>query len=171
MIRDGDGKNPKELKRELCTYYEERSRAEGTKDALPRVKPKNVLILKYYSFENYFLNPEIMVKVGVLQNEEEFYEKLLKKWKEQLRFISSGKALTKVLGKEIQTVEDLKENMEAVKIHLRGHNLFDLFYARLRKSEREILRKYVEIAPREEFADILDAIDRFIYFENRRSEV
>ncbi len=171
MIRDGDGKNPKELKRELCTYYEERSRAEGTKDALPRVKPKNVLILKYYSFENYFLNPELMVKVGVLQNEEEFYEKLLKKWKEQLRFISSGKALTKVLGKEIQTVEDLKENMEAVKIHLRGHNLFDLFYARLRKSEREILRKYVEIAPREEFADILDAIDRFIYFENRRSEV
>lgn len=169
MIRDGDGKNPRELKKELCSFYEERRHAEGVKDALPRVQSKNVLILKYYSFENYFLNPKIMVKVGVLRKEEEFYEKLLKKWKEQFRFISSGKALTKILGKDLQTVADIKENMETIKIHLRGHNLFDLFYSRLRKSEREILRKYIEIAPREEFADILDAIDNFIYFENRRS--
>ena len=167
MIRDGDGKNPKELKDELCNYYEERSRVD--QHTIPRVKPENVLILKYYSFENYFLNPKIMVKVGVLRNEEEFYEKLLKKWKEGLKNITSGKALTRALGKEIQTVEDIKENMEAIKIHLRGHNLFDLFYARLRKSEREVLRKYIEIAPREEFADILDAIDNFIYFENRKS--
>ena len=111
-----------------------------------------------------------MVKVGVLTNEEEFYEKLLKKWKEGLKDITSGKALARALGKEIQTVEDIKENMETIKIHLRGHNLFDLFYGRLRKSEREVLREYIEIAPREEFKDILDAIDQFIYFENRKND-
>lgn len=166
MIRDGDGKNAAELKEELCNYYEERRRAD--QNTLPRVQTKNVLILKYYSFENYFLNPELMVKVGVLKDEKEFYEKLLRKWKEGLKDITSGKALTRAIGKEIQSVEDIKENMEAIKIHLRGHNLFDLFYGRLRKSEREVLRKYIEIAPREEFADILDSIDKFIYFENRK---
>lgn len=166
MIRDGDGKNAQALKEELCTYYEERNRSDQR--TLPRIQSKNVLILKYYSFENYFLNPKIMVKVGVLKDEKEFYEKLLQNWKEGLKDISSGKALTRAIGKEIQTVEDIKKNMEAIKVHLRGHNLFDLFYGRLRKSEREVLRKYIEIAPREEFADILDAIDSFIYFENRK---
>ena len=58
--------------------------------------------------------------------------------------------------------------MEEIKIFLRGHNLFDIFYGRFKEREEEILQKYVELAPREEFADILDAIDRFIYFENRK---
>ena len=43
MIRDGDGKDPDQLKRQLCHYYEE----QGARDAdrLPRVTPKNVLII------------------------------------------------------------------------------------------------------------------------------
>ncbi|KSV57515.1 hypothetical protein [Acetivibrio ethanolgignens] len=49
MIRDGDGKDAKKLKQELCSYYAERRREDA--GALPRVEPKNVLILKYYSFE------------------------------------------------------------------------------------------------------------------------
>ena len=56
MIRDGDGKDRKELQHQLCRYYEERSREDM--DALPRVRPQNVLVLRYYSFENYFLNPD-----------------------------------------------------------------------------------------------------------------
>ena len=34
--------------------------------------------------------------------------------------------------------------------------------------ENELLSRYVALAPREEFADILDAIDRFVYFESRK---
>lgn len=166
MIRDGDGKDPEELKRQLCRYYDERSREDV--DALPRVRPGNVLILKYYSFENYFLNPGIMAQIGVIRSEEEFYKILLKKWKEYLYRIRSGRHLTEILGKELETVEDVKEHMEEIKIYLRGHNLFDIFYGRFRKREDEILAKYVELAPREEFEDILDAVDRFIYFENRK---
>lgn len=41
-------------------------------DHLPKVTRKNVLILKYYSFENYFLNPEIMSKLGVIESEDAF---------------------------------------------------------------------------------------------------
>lgn len=166
MIRDGDGKDPGELKRQLCRYYDERSREDV--DALPRVRPENVLILKYYSFENYFLNPGIMAQIGVIRSEEEFYKILLKKWKEYLYRIRSGRHLTEVIGKNLKTVEDVKEHMEEIKIYLRGHNLFDIFYGRFRKREEELLAKYVELASREEFADILDAIDGFIYFENRK---
>ena len=71
MIRDGDGKDSKELKRQLCRYYEERNQEDV--DKLPRVTEKNVLILKYYSFENYFLNPKVMEKLGIVSSEEEFY--------------------------------------------------------------------------------------------------
>ena len=166
MIRDGDGKDRKELQHQLCRYYEERSREDM--DALPRVRPQNVLVLRYYSFENYFLNPEIMVRVGVLKSEEQFYEILLKKWKEYLWKIKSGKHLTEIIGKNLETVEDIREHMEKIKIYLRGHNLFDIFYGRYKKNEKEILTKYIELASREEFADILDAIDSFIYFENRK---
>ena len=47
MIRDSDGKNPKYLKKQLCSYYEQRAKEDIGN--LPRVEPKNVLILKYYS--------------------------------------------------------------------------------------------------------------------------
>lgn len=166
MIRDGDGKDRKALQRQLCRYYEERSMEDV--DALPRVRPQNVLILKYYSFENYFLNPRIMTQVGVIRSEEEFYQILLAKWKEYLYKIRSGRHLTEIIGKNLETVDDIKEHMEEIKIYLRGHNLFDIFYGRFKEREEEILQKYVELAPREEFADILNVIDKFIYFENRK---
>ncbi len=168
MIRDGDGKDPRELAGQLCRYYEERNREDV--DKLPRVTPKNVLILKYYSFENYFLNPEIMAEIGIINSPEEFYEILLAKWKEYLYRLSSGRHLTQVLGKEIDSIEDLKVHMEEVKIYLRGHNLFDIFYGPYRQQEQELLRRYIAIAPREEFRDILEQIESFPYFENRRME-
>ena len=167
MIRDGDGKDPDQLKRQLCRYYEE----QGTRDAdrLPRVMPKNVLILHYYSFENYFLNPEIMYQLGVIPSVEAFYEIFLEKWKEYLYKIKSGRHLQAVIGRNIETVEDVKAHMEEIRIYMRGHNLYDIYYGRYREQENELLTRYVELAPREEFADILDSIDRFIYFESRKS--
>lgn len=166
MIRDGDGKDPDVLKRQLCKYYEEQDIRDI--DHLPRVKPKNVLILKYYSFENYFLNPKIMSQIGVIEGEEEFYEIFLEKWKEYLYKIKSGCHLRQILGHDIENVEDVKANMEQIRIYMRGHNLFDVFYGRFRDRETELLEKYVELAPKEDFADILDSINRFIYFESRK---
>lgn len=167
MIRDGDGKDREMLKRQLCKYYEERNLEDI--DRLPRVTEKNVLILKYYSFENYFLNPTVMAKLGILESEEQFYEIFLEKWKEYLYRIKSGKALLKVMGKDFETTEDVKAHMEEIKIHMRGHNLYDIYYGRYKEQETEILTKYIEIAPREDFEDILTSIERFIYFESRRS--
>lgn len=168
MIRDSDGKDREALKRQLCHYYEERNREDV--NGLPRVTEKNVLILKYYSFENYFFEPEVMAQVGVLENPEDFYTIFLEKWKQYLHRISSGRKLQAALGKDLETVEDVKAHMEEIRIFMRGHNLYDIFYGRFKAQEDEIFRKYIEIAPREVFGDILEAIDRFVYFESRRND-
>ena len=61
--------------------------------------------------------------------------------------------------------------MEEFKIYMRGHNIFDIFYGPYKEKEQELLSRYIDLAPREDFADILDAIDRFIYFESRKNRV
>lgn len=167
MIRDSDGKNPNHLVKQLCSYYGARARED---DQMLRVQPKNVLILKYYSFENYFLDPAVMTKIGVVKSEEEFYNILYDKYKSYLYKLPSMKRMIKITGARIRTKEDLKANMENIKIYVRGHNLYDIFYGRYRNREQEILKKYIDAAPREVFANILDAIDKFVYFESRKKD-
>ncbi len=169
MIRDSDGKNPKYLKKQLCSYYEQRSKEDVGN--IPRVEPKNVLILKYYSFENYFLDPYVMTKIGVIKNEDEFYSTLYKKYRDYLYKLTSFKRLTRTMGLRIRSKEDIKDNMELIKTYVRGHNLFDIFYGRYHgEEEQEILKKYINVAPKDTFKDIFDAIDSFVYFENRKKE-
>ncbi len=167
MIRDSDGKNPKYLKKQLCSYYEQRAKEDVGN--LPRVTPKNVLILKYYSFENYFLEPKVMAKIGVIKSEEDFYNILYKKYKDYLFKLPSFKRMLRAKNFRIQNKQDIKDHMEDIKIYVRGHNLYDIFYGRYHGTdEQEILRKYIDVAPRETFQDIFDAIDSFVYFENRK---
>lgn len=166
MIRDGDGKDPEELGKSLCKYYAERNKEDV--DRLPQVQPKNVLILKYYSFENYFLNPTVMTRLGIVESEEAFYETLFQKWQEYLHRISSGRHLVEVIGQDICSVEDVKKFMEEIRIYVRGHNLYDIFYGRYKEQETELLTRYIELAPRDDFRDILEAVDGFYYFESRR---
>ena len=169
MIRDSDGKDPNMLRRQLCHYYRERERQD--QNNLPRVQPKNVLILKYYSFENYFLDPKTMVKIGLLKNEEEFYKILYTKYKDYLYKLGSTKRMIKATGIRINNRQDLKAHMEEIKIYVRGHNLFDIFYGRYKGGRKDdLLQRYIDEAPREIFADILDAIDDFVYFENRKKD-
>ena len=166
MIRDGDGEDPAVLGRQLCRYYEERNLEDM--DRLPRVRPENVLILRYYSFENYFLNPKVMTQLGVVESEESFYQILLEKWKEYLHRITSGRHLWEILGKDLETADDVKQHMEEIRTYVRGHNLFDIFYGRYKEEEAELLKKYIDLAPREDFRDILEAMERFPYFESHK---
>ena len=168
MIRDGDGKDSEELKSQLCNYYARRN--EEDIDRLPRVTEKNVLILKYYSFENYFLDPKVMAEIGIIESEEQFYEIFIEKWREYLYRLRSSRKLTEVIGHDLTSVDDVKQHMEEIRIHMRGHNLYDIYYGRYRENEQEILSRYIDAAPREDFADILDSIDRFIYFESRKKK-
>ncbi|MBR1741585.1 MAG: ATP-binding protein, partial [Lachnospiraceae bacterium] len=138
MIRDSDGKNPAFLKKQLCSYYDQRAKEDAGN--LPKVTPKNVLILKYYSFENYFLDTKIMTKIGVLKSEEDFYNILYKKYKDYLYKLGSVKRMLRKKDFRIQSKQDIKEHIEDIKIYVRGHNLFDIFYGKYNGSaEQEIL--------------------------------
>lgn len=167
MIRDGDGKDKKELQEQLCNYY--RLREAEDVGNLPKVLPRNVLVLKYYSFENYFLDPVVMAQIGVVPSEDKFYDILFEKYEEYLYRLTSFKNLYEKTGLEIKSKQDIKDNMELIRIYGRGHNLFDIFYGRYKDDkENEILKKYIEAAPKENFQDILESIDHFIYFSNRK---
>ena len=168
LIRDSDGQDRGQLRRALCDYYRERNRHDI--DGLPKVAEKNVLVLKYYSFENYFLNPSVMKKVGVIPSEAYFYETLYEKWQAYLYRIRSGRHLREVMGKDFSCPEDMKNHMEEIKIYLRGHNLFDIFYGPFKDREKDVLEAYIQMAPREDFEDIFDAIERFAFFDNRKRE-
>lgn len=127
------------------------------------------MILKYYSFENYFLEPSVMKKIGVIRSEEDFYNYLYKKYKDYLFKLNSFKKLLRTKNFRIKNKQDIKDHIEDIKIYVRGHNLFDIFYGRYHgTAEQEILKKYIDVAPRETFQDIFDAIDSFVYFENRK---
>ncbi len=169
MIRDGDGKDADALKKQLCSYYRNSMKFDK---AIPRVQERNVLILKYYSFENYFLVPEIMVQVGIIKSVEQFYDILFKKYKDYLYKLSSVKKMLEREKIKIESKEDIKRHMELFRIYVRGHNLYDIFYGRYKgEKESEVLKKYIEIAPRETFCDILDSIDNFVYFDSKKTSV
>ncbi len=166
MIRDSDGKDRDVLGKQLCKYYGDRSRED--RGNLPRVTDRNVLVLKYYSFENYFLFPEIMAKIGVVDSVDAFYDILWKKYNEYLYKLTSMKRMKFKLGISIKSKQDLIDHIEDIRIYVRGHNLYDIFYGKYKSSETEILMRYIEEAPREIFADILDKIDKFVYFDSRK---
>ena len=42
------------------------------------------------------------------------------------------------------------------------------FTALIKKEEKALLKAYIDLAPREDFQDILDAIDQFVYFDSRK---
>ena len=71
-----------------------------------------------------------MARLGVIPSEERFYEIFLEKWQEYLHRIRSGRHLQEVLGKNLESVEDVRKHMEEIRTYLRGHNLYDIFYGR-----------------------------------------
>lgn len=166
MIRDSDGKDKSSLEKQLCKYYGDRSRED--KGNLPRVTDRNVLVLKYYSFENYFLFPDVMEKIGIIDSVDVFYDILWKRYSEYLYKLTSMKRMRSKLGIDIKSKQDLIDHIEDIRIYVRGHNLYDIFYGKYKSNETEILMKYIEAAPREIFADILDKIDGFVYFDSRK---
>lgn len=169
MIRDGDGKDADRLRDQLTNYYKQRAKQDYGN--LPRVTDRNVLILKYYSFENYFLDPEIMTKIGVVKSVDQFYDILYAKYKEYLYRLVSTKNMLEKLNITIETRQDIIDNMENIRKYVRGHNLYDIFYGRYKgEKENAILKAYIDAAPWENFDDIFDAIDNFVYFNNRRND-
>lgn len=167
IIRDSDGHDPDDLAGQLVSYYDQRRVYDDAK--IPRINRDNILVLPYYSIENYFLDPEIMVKIGVIKTVESFYEILYSKYRQYLYKLRSTKKMVAATKLWFTSPEDMKLHMETIKTYIRGHNLFDIYYGGYNKDEQaKLIQAYIDLAPRSAFSDILDAVDRFVYFENRR---
>ena len=83
-----------------------------------------------------FLNPKIMALLGVVPSEEAFYEMFLEKWKEYLHKIRSGKKLREVLGKDLETVEDVKATWRRFGF-ISGDTICMIFFMEDTKSRRQ----------------------------------
>ncbi len=166
MVRDGDGKDQDELTKNLIGFYEDSKRVDL--GYLPRVSKENVLVLRYYSLENYFLDPRLCVKAKVVRSVDEFFDILYAKYVKYLYKNNSFKSMAS-MGIKIESVEDLKEHFEDILVYGRGHNLYDIFYGRFKKEkEEEVLKRYIEYADRETFADIIEKLDNISYFNARK---
>ena len=42
------------------------------------------------------------------------------------------------MGKDFETTEDVKAHMEEIKIHMRGHNLYDIYYGRYKEQPVDV---------------------------------
>ena len=49
-----------------------------------------------------------------------------------------------------------------------GYTLILLPDGKYKEEETELLKKYIDLAPREDFRDILEAMERFPYFESHK---
>jgi len=166
MVRDGDGKDREALTKNLIGFYEDSKSVDL--GYLPRVSKENVLVLRYYSLENYFLDPRLCVKAKVVRSVDEFFDILYAKYVKYLYKNNSFKAMA-AMGIKIESVEDLKEHFEDILVYGRGHNLYDIFYGRFKKEkEEEVLKRYIEYADRETFADIIEKLDNISYFNARK---
>jgi len=86
-----------------------------------------------------------------------------------LHKINSFKYITKELRIKLNTVDDFKKNLEKILIYGRGHNLYDIFYGKYKNDEElKYLKAYIDAAPRKVFADILDKIDKFVFFNSKK---
>lgn len=84
--------------------------------------------------------------------------------------ITSRQKLIKALAGDFHFPEDIEGPIwRRSASTCRGHNLYDIFYGPFRSREQEILKAYIRLAPRDDFKDILDAIDSFPYFDSRKS--
>ena len=110
-----------------------------------------------------------MTKIGVVGSVEEFYDILWKKYTDYLYKLSSVKKMLAQRNIKIESKEDLKKYLEDIRIYVRGHNLYDIFYGRYKGAkEKKILQQYIDVAPRDTFKDILDTVDDFVFFNSRK---
>lgn len=69
-----------------------------------------------------------MAQLGIVESEQEFI-----RFSGKMERVSSPdqqwEKLTEVLGKNLETTEDVKTHMEEIRIYMRGHNLYDIFTA------------------------------------------
>jgi len=164
VIRDSDSAEQEKVKAKLLNCYKENLGVDFKKRMEPRT-----LVLTYYSLENYFLNPIIMEKIGVIKNKSDFCDKisnfLIREKSKIVKYIQDNNPKD---NERIARLEDLiyrncpiMDKIEDIKKYVRGHNLLGIF-------GKINIRKYLENASEDDFAEILDHLNNLTYLKENR---
>ena len=167
IIRDGDTKKSDDIINTLKNQLK-----ENISDDYYNSHEDRILITEYSSMEGFLFSPELLVKYEVYSSEVEVFTKL----KSELN-AKKGKAIQyfeRQNPKDINRVDTFKteyddkvanieDNIDWLKKNFRGHNYFDCI-----SSKKITTKTYVEELPEEKFDCILNFLDKFNYFKDRR---
>lgn len=166
VIRDSDTEDINKIRESLLNKYKENVEPEIFESVKNRV-----LILKYSALECYFLNPDILLKLGVITDKNDFevtINNYVEDNKEKIkRYIKEHNH--KNNGRIAQLIEEIdntdpKNKIEIIKTNVRGHDLFELFNPHL----QEKLRDYVGKTTEEDFRELINFLDNLNYFKQRK---
>lgn len=176
IIRDSDTVSPEKLKEKLINAYRQNTGIGKKKLG------KHILVLKYSSLENYFINHDVLINMGIIHSKTEYIELLR-------RFVSSNKGNIEKYWKsenKEDTIElyrqqlfskELSEDefIETCKRLIRGHDLYDYMWGELIEKSQELKRRfgskerydseYINCASWGTFAEILDFLSNLDYFK------
>ncbi|PGW64693.1 hypothetical protein COE26_27795 [Bacillus cereus] len=164
IIRDSDTSDPNELVRKLINKFR-----ENLGDQYPQNLDEKVLITKYSSFDNYFLNPSILCQLRIIKNEEQFYNKiqefLTQKREEVIEYLYAKNSPERALLLESTLYREapIMAKIDDIKHFVRGHDLFGIFGGLKRR-----INEYVEYSSENDFEEILNHLDKIPYFKINR---
>ena len=137
MIRDGDGKGRGGAEAAALPLLQRAGKKDA--DRLPPVTEKNVLVLRYYSFE--------------ITSSIQRSWKSLESWSRRRSLSDSVRKMERIPsqagirketsggdGKGLRFAGGYEGIWREFKIHMRGHNVFDIFYGKYKKQETRAVK-------------------------------
>lgn len=166
IIRDSDTAEKEALMNNLKNGFK-----ENIEDGYFESVKDRILILSYSSLENYFLNPKILVEIGIVRSEDDFYEKIdnhIKRNEETIKnYIKNhNRKYQEEAENKINTIyndKNINEKIEDIKKYVRGHDILGVF-----SKLKSYISEYIEKADRDDFREILDHLDNIPYFNERK---
>ena len=71
-----------------------------------------MLILRYYSFENYFLDPKVMAEIGIVDSEKSSTGYFWRNGVSISGGLHSGRRLVEVIGHDLENEQDVEQHMK-----------------------------------------------------------
>ena len=170
IIRDSDTEDVQKIKDILLNKYRENLGA-----AFIDTINERILVLKYSALECYFLNPEVLSTLGIVDCVDTFYTRIdnyinnnRTSIENYIKEHNEGKdERIHQLLQEIYGTSNREIKIEFIKKNVRGHNLFGLFGPQIKNK----LQRYIKESTPEDFKEIVDFLDKFTYFEQKKKAI
>ncbi|WP_416198793.1 MAG: AAA-15 domain-containing protein [Sporanaerobacter sp.] len=168
IIRDSDTKEKEDIKNKTIQECKKQ-----LNDECPDNIEEKILVLDYSAFDNYFLEPEILIKMGIIKDIDQYSEKINKHINtnktriiEYIKNNNSESRASELIDLIYRDCEVL-EKIEDIKKYVRAHELFGEFGGKLKYGTSE----YVEFSNEDNFSEIIDFLDTADYFKYKKKNL